>query len=745
MPTLGQVLRERTQAFTGSISSHRILLYTLFSFFAVVAAVANALRNYSNFYSVAIYLSKSSRSVLILANFSFLVALLAAHVVQKIFFGALRPSEIERLYDRLWFFITESLLAFTIFRDEFDTTFVVMFGFLLFVKSFHWIAGDRIEWMDQRPYPGPSLVFHVRMTALFSVLWVTDLLLFMIAVDSTLANGISGMVLFASEYGILMATVANTVAKYLLCTYELRRAGQRGGENAPPWENKSMWVFYIELATDFLKLTTYLIFFIIIMTFYGIPLNILRDVYVTGRSLITRLRSLQRYQTATRNMDERYPNATEAEMAAMSDHTCIICREEMVLPRPPEDPAVPPTPTDGPNTTPKKLPCAVETFSKKRRGLLRSRNSQESPLRPRTPPEIRTPSPIIPWAWLGAYLLRLGNRDSRHNRRLANHRMAPKITQTALGNRLSLSTTFSTLSLLANKANHRSNPRPSFKASQVQVVSGNHGLVLVPTTLSTLARPRKLIFPPAGEAQPEAPVPPTPTTEPSAGSSAREAAALAALRRLNGGRPTDSPTPTAASSTPAASPPTESAPQASASGSRPTSSAAPNRRVDVPQLIPMYDYTTPFGPNPNIPSPFSPQARPTMPGSRTSSQTLPPSTHSGNLRARLSARGPPPDSRYQQRPPLSQLPPTLTDEQLALMDSVTREAIDERLRVLEGVSGAVYRCIDELMRMRSALPIPTPASGPVAGSSTSVSPAPVASTSTFRASYRRYQSNTYPR
>ncbi|KAJ7901204.1 hypothetical protein B0H14DRAFT_3739073 [Mycena olivaceomarginata] len=106
MPMLGQVLRQRMQAFTSSISAHRILLYALFSFFAVVAAVANALRNYSNFYSVAIYLSKSSHSVLILANFGFLAALLTAHIVQKIFFGALQPSEIERLYDRLWFFIT---------------------------------------------------------------------------------------------------------------------------------------------------------------------------------------------------------------------------------------------------------------------------------------------------------------------------------------------------------------------------------------------------------------------------------------------------------------------------------------------------------------------------------------------------------------------------------------------------------------------------------------------------------------
>ncbi len=133
-----------------------------------------------------------------------------------------------------------------------------------------------------------------------------------------------------------------------------------------------MWVFYIELATgrifpspdmhwstyrfhpDFLKLTTYLVFFTIIITFYGLPLNIVRDVYLTARSFITRLRALHRYQTATRNMDQRYPNATEEEMSAMSDRTCIICREEMSLQN--GDARQAPT-AEGPNMTPKKLPC----------------------------------------------------------------------------------------------------------------------------------------------------------------------------------------------------------------------------------------------------------------------------------------------------------------------------------------------------------------------------------------------------
>ena len=114
-------------------------------------------------------------------------------------------------------------------------------------------------------------------------------------------------------------------------------------------------------------------FFMIILTFYGLPLNIIRDVFVTARSFITRLRALIRYHNATRDMDRRYPDATEAELAEMSDRTCIICREEMQSRTPPaanqpeaagqaatdgEQQQPPPLPpVEGPNMTPKKLPC----------------------------------------------------------------------------------------------------------------------------------------------------------------------------------------------------------------------------------------------------------------------------------------------------------------------------------------------------------------------------------------------------
>jgi E3 ubiquitin-protein ligase synoviolin len=53
--------------------------------------------------------------------------------------------------------------------------------------------------MDQVPYPGPSVLFHVRMTTLFAILWMVDLVSFALAMDTTLNVGVGGMVLFANE------------------------------------------------------------------------------------------------------------------------------------------------------------------------------------------------------------------------------------------------------------------------------------------------------------------------------------------------------------------------------------------------------------------------------------------------------------------------------------------------------------------------------------------------------------------
>ncbi|CCM04367.1 uncharacterized protein FIBRA_06540 [Fibroporia radiculosa] len=760
------IVRQRLQPLSALLTSNRILLYTVFSSCAVVGTVANACRSYPNFYSVAIYLSRSSRSVLVLANFGLLLALLFGRILQRLFFGPLQPREVERLYDQTWIFVTESLLAFTIFRDDFDIPFVLMFGFLLFVKCFHWLMADRVETMDQTTYPGPPVIFHIRMNMLFCLLWGINIVMFSFAVESTLTHGVGGMVLFASEYAILMASALNAMARYILSLIDIRRARQRGGENAPPMENKSMYVFYIELVTDFLKLATYLVFFMLILTFYGLPLNIVRDVYLTARSFITRLRALVRYRNATRDMDRRYPDANETDLSEMSDRTCIICREEMVSrnhqPLPGAASAEPQAPThhDGPNMTPKKLPCG-HIFHFHRRTVLET-DTQNQPqtqdrpgARPAPPQPGAGPQPgPLAQAWLGRFFgvpaqpgglqgpLVPGQfppgglpQQQQPQQQVPNAGWVPGQAPPF----------YIPVHYPPQGQQQQQLPQPPF-------FRGFHGpggawqpWGMDPQWFgppqpgqAPAQNPPQTQPPPTQE--PTGVVPgPTPTvpSEPgpapaptaSASSSAseltpaltpREAAMQAAIRRLGSSQSTSSARdgssrgPAAISAgqtessrstdpnTSAASEPS-SGPTSTETGPPLTQPTQTGTRLDVPSLVPLFD-VSPAGAAaraatllpPSYGSHTSPFSR--SQGQNASMVSQAPSAHSSHPQAG-SSRFPRTSAPVQ-----THLPPTLTDQQLAQLDRLTRDAIDERLRVLEGVSNTVYRCIEELSRVRSVLP-----------------------------------------
>jgi E3 ubiquitin-protein ligase synoviolin len=85
----------------------------------------------------------------------------------------------------------------------------------------------------------------------------------------------------------------------------------------------------------------------------------MRDVFLTCRSFFKRISDFVKYRTATRDMNERYPDATAEEITR--EDTCIICREEM-RPFPPADAgngaaAQPVRNPVAERMRPKKLPC----------------------------------------------------------------------------------------------------------------------------------------------------------------------------------------------------------------------------------------------------------------------------------------------------------------------------------------------------------------------------------------------------
>ena len=289
------------------------------------------------------------------------LSLLHSVLAPQIFLGSLREAEVERVNERISQAVMETCLAMTIFREEFNISFVAMFATLTFVKVFHWLVQDRVDYVETTP--SISVVQHLRILSFMCLLLVgpegalppnpllhscdsglkakaplpplamqlVDNMFLQYTITETIKHGPSVLLLFAFEYVIQASVVVSTALKYFLIFVDNAMEGR--------WESKGVYVFYLELITDMFHLFVYLLFFVIVFSYYGLPLHLVRDLYWTFRNFRQRVSDFLRYRRVTANMNERFPNATPEDLARC-DNTCIICREEMA--------------PEGAN---KKLPC----------------------------------------------------------------------------------------------------------------------------------------------------------------------------------------------------------------------------------------------------------------------------------------------------------------------------------------------------------------------------------------------------
>ncbi|GLD96563.1 hypothetical protein PINS_up005246 [Pythium insidiosum] len=160
----------------------------------------------------------------------------------------------------------------------------------------------------------------MRLIALMTILAAVDTAFVTHCGLKFMEMGPSVFMLFGLEFFILLITCVATFLRYILFTIDARMDGN--------WANKFTYLFYLELLSEILKLLVYLVFFLIIIQYYGMPLHLVRDVWLTIKGLQRRVASYFRYRKITANLNERFPNPTEEELQ-QTDRTCIICREEM--------------------------------------------------------------------------------------------------------------------------------------------------------------------------------------------------------------------------------------------------------------------------------------------------------------------------------------------------------------------------------------------------------------------------------
>ncbi|XP_060526688.1 E3 ubiquitin-protein ligase synoviolin A isoform X2 [Cylas formicarius] len=239
--------------------------------------------------------------------------------MRKIFFGQLRTTEFEHLMERSWYAITETCLAFTVFRDDFNPKFVALFTLLLFLKSFHWLAEDRVDYMERSPVI--SWLFHIRVLSLLVLLGALDLNFISHAYQSTVIKGASVQLVFGFEYAVLITVVINITIKYLLHSVDL--------SSEIPWDNKAVFLLYTELVMGLIKVILYMAFVGIMVKIYTLPLFAFRPMYYTIRNFKKAFSDVILSRRAIHNMNTLYPDATPEELQA-ADNVCIICREEMI-------------------------------------------------------------------------------------------------------------------------------------------------------------------------------------------------------------------------------------------------------------------------------------------------------------------------------------------------------------------------------------------------------------------------------
>ena len=266
------------------------------SFVALSALCLYAVVSREQFYPIVLFLVTSKVSYVVGGNMVFATAFVIAGVIKNLFLGSLRESELEMLGDNAKYTVIETCLAATIFRNELTPPIIALFGGLLFVQAFHWLAKGRINLLDQ-VMPSGAMV-HVRLVGLIATLAISDILLAYYTIQYTVENGKSVMILFAFEFGLCVIATFNMTLKYTLQGLDAYISSGL--------TNKGLYSMMIDLVCDAMKFVTYMFFFSLVFVYYGMPIYLVRELWSSFYVLQKNVASFYKYLRLTANLDQRF-------------------------------------------------------------------------------------------------------------------------------------------------------------------------------------------------------------------------------------------------------------------------------------------------------------------------------------------------------------------------------------------------------------------------------------------------------
>jgi E3 ubiquitin-protein ligase synoviolin len=325
------------------------LSYPQLSFGLALGLFYFAMRTRQQFFLAMVYLSSSKLSLAVYGNFCIALATSLFDAFTSLFLeGGLRLQEAEGLQDFFRWNVTETCLALTMFRSELTVRTTVEFLVLIWIKCAHHVASlreshfrmtteaihTRTFWSGRLCLPVMPMAL-IRLWTMLLVLQLLDVSVFQYTSQSLDEDGPSVNILFKFETVILLvAAWKHTLLLYLhvldgVLHYVYERHFWLARPMLRMWkEHRATLVFAVELQAQAFQFLFYLAFFGTVLTFYGMPINLFRELYVSFAALKERVGAFLKYRSLVAGM-AKFPDATDEQLDGDAGRTCIICRDEM--------------------------------------------------------------------------------------------------------------------------------------------------------------------------------------------------------------------------------------------------------------------------------------------------------------------------------------------------------------------------------------------------------------------------------
>ncbi|KAK3579007.1 hypothetical protein CHS0354_034804 [Potamilus streckersoni] len=262
-----------------------------------------------------------------LVNTAYCCLILLGKLIQKLVFGDLRVSEQQHLKDKFWnFLFYKFIFIFGVMNVQTMEEVVMWVAWFTILGFFHLLtqlSKDRFEYLSFSPST-PRFV-HVKLLSLLMAILLSCCGLMSLCVYIGLQAGITIFAFMAAECMLLALRAFYVAVRYAIHLIDMNLEGI--------WENRSIYVYFTELTFELAVLSVDFAHHLHMLLWGNIFLSMASLVICMQLRYLfyefqRRIKRHKNYRRVVKNMEARFPMATQEEIKKNSDD-CAICWEKM--------------------------------------------------------------------------------------------------------------------------------------------------------------------------------------------------------------------------------------------------------------------------------------------------------------------------------------------------------------------------------------------------------------------------------